>query len=115
VELDELPAQRQPKARPFRLPVRGADLTELLEHRVVVFGGDADARVRHRDLCRPVCEARAHGDPAALRRELRFRIGFHLGDVIEKADGTVASARSRTASGRLGDVAWTLTEATGSG
>jgi len=48
-------------------------------------------------------------------RRMRFRIGFHLGDVIEKADGTVASARSRTASGRLGDVAWTLTEATGSG
>ena len=48
-------------------------------------------------------------------RRMRFRIGLHLGDVIEKADGTVASARSRTASGRLGDVAWTLTEATGSG
>ncbi|HUU35318.1 MAG TPA: adenylate/guanylate cyclase domain-containing protein, partial [Vicinamibacterales bacterium] len=32
-------------------------------------------------------EGHAHGLPEAQR--LRFRIGLHLGDVIEKADGTV--------------------------
>src|SRR5687768_12817385 len=34
MELDELPAQRQPETRPFRFPVRRADLPEFLEHRV---------------------------------------------------------------------------------
>src|SRR5947207_2818612 len=70
MQLDKFPAQRQPEARPFRLLVRGPHLTEFLEHRVVILRRDADARVRYRDLRRPVHYACSHLNPPALRREL---------------------------------------------
>ena len=34
-------------------------------------------------------QLKASGEPIAEDRRMRFRIGIHLGDVIEKADGTV--------------------------
>jgi len=98
--------------RSFRLPLRGADLTELLEQRLLILRRDPDARVRHRDLCRPVRQARAHADPAALGRELhgvreqvqqdlfhlalvRMDLAHSLVDVALQRDGRGVGARER--------------------
>jgi hypothetical protein len=53
--------------------VGGADLAELLEHRVMVLWRDADARVRHRDLRGPVevLRRRSNGRPGRQRVDSR--------------------------------------------
>ncbi len=50
MELDELPGQGQPEPGAFRFPLRGAHLPKLLEHRLLIRGRDADARIRYGDL-----------------------------------------------------------------
>jgi hypothetical protein len=50
VQLDELARDREAEARCPRSCATGADLAELLEHRLLVLGRDAHAGVAHRDL-----------------------------------------------------------------
>ena len=50
MELDELSTEGEAEAGSLRPVLGGADLPEFLEHRVVVLGRDADARVRDGDL-----------------------------------------------------------------
>src|SRR5262245_35334038 len=50
MQLGKLATERQAEARTFHLLRGAADLTELLEHRGLILGGDPDACVRHRDL-----------------------------------------------------------------
>ena len=67
--LDQPPGQRQPQAGAGVVPVGVADLLELLEHPVMVVGGDADAGVGDGDRH----DGAAGGgdrDPAALGGEL---------------------------------------------
>src|SRR4029453_9170545 len=70
VELDELPAQRETEPCPFRLLLGGPDLAELLEHRRLIFGRDADPRVGDRHLDGSVAQHSSDCDPSALGREL---------------------------------------------
>src|SRR5919197_5925198 len=49
VELYELPAEGQPQPRALCLPLCSAHLPELLEHRLLVLGRDADSGVGDRD------------------------------------------------------------------
>src|SRR5919106_6235792 len=70
VELHELPTKGEPQTSPLVLGRAGADLAKLLEDRILVLGGDADAGIADRDLDRAVCRHRPNVDPAARRREL---------------------------------------------
>ena len=45
--LDEASAQGQPQAGALHLLVRSPDLAELLKHRLLILGGDADPSVGH--------------------------------------------------------------------
>src|SRR2546427_13135521 len=47
VQLDELPTEGQPQPRSFLLRRAGPDLTELLEHGLLVLWRDADPGVAH--------------------------------------------------------------------
>src|SRR5438552_311955 len=74
VKLDELPGEGQPEPGAFGLLVRGADLTELLEDRLLIPGGNAGPRVRHGDLGNTVMHPSADVNSAPLRGELQ-RVG----------------------------------------
>src|SRR5204863_8309238 len=71
VQLDEPPREREtePRALVFLRRV-GADLAELLEHRFLVLGRDADAAVGDADLDHVALQHRADAYTTALRREL---------------------------------------------
>src|SRR5262245_37095301 len=71
MQLNELPGQGQPKAGPLDLLVRRADLPELLEDRLLVFGRDAHAGVGDGDLGHAVVHRDAHVDPTAFWGELQ--------------------------------------------
>src|SRR5215471_9364113 len=74
VQLDELPTQSQSESSALHLLVCRPHLPELLEDRLLILEGDADAGIADRDLDEPV---RWHGpdlDPPTCRRELD-RIG----------------------------------------
>src|SRR5437870_2326797 len=47
MEFDELPAQSEPQPRPLRLLLRRPDLTELLEHGLLILWRNADTGVAH--------------------------------------------------------------------
>src|SRR5262249_39126454 len=70
VELHELTTQREHDLRALDLLRRRPHLTELLEHRFLVLGGDADSGVADQDLHVSIPWRRAHVDPPAFRREL---------------------------------------------
>src|SRR5262245_33907870 len=70
VQLDELPTQGQSQPGAFHLLVRRPHLSELLEHRLLIFWGNADAGIADRDLYEPVLWHGCDHDPATLRREL---------------------------------------------
>ena len=74
MELNELPAQRQPQASPLGLLVGVTDLAELFEHELLVFGSDADPRIGHGYDCLRVHHPGTHGNPSAFRRDLH-RVG----------------------------------------
>src|SRR4029450_3050872 len=50
VQLDELPTERQPEPRALYLFVPPPPLPKLLEHRLLVFRGDADAGIADCDF-----------------------------------------------------------------
>src|SRR5215475_4539030 len=64
VQFDELARQRQPEAGPLDLLRRRPHLPELLEHRLLILGGDAYSRVSHGDLSHPVLKSGPDVDPA---------------------------------------------------
>src|SRR5262249_59717290 len=69
VQLHELAREREAEAGTLvLLGVIGAHLPELLEHRVEVLLGDADARIGHRDLDVTAQALRADLHPPAVRR-----------------------------------------------
>src|SRR4029077_20741985 len=70
VELDELSAERKTEPRAFCLPVGLTDLTELLEHELMVLGRDADPAVSDGDRNMTVRDPGADGDSPAFRSEL---------------------------------------------
>src|SRR2546427_1258887 len=70
VQLDEPAAKGHPESRPLLSRRAGSDLTELLEHRVLVLRRDADPGIADRHFDRPVHRRCPHLDPAALWREL---------------------------------------------
>src|SRR6266404_6461285 len=70
VERDELPGQGESEPGALDGAARGAHLAELLEHRLVVLGRDADPGVGDRDLDRVVPERGPHVDAPAFRGEL---------------------------------------------
>src|SRR5262249_43620169 len=74
VQLDELPTQSQPQPRALHLLVRRPHLPELLEHRLLILWGDANAGVADGDLDEPVLWRGRDLDPPTLRGELD-RIG----------------------------------------
>src|SRR5688500_3261377 len=86
VQLDEAPREGEAQPRPLRLAsVVAPDLLELLEHRGVVLGCDADAGVLHRDRHMVRIELRADLDAAAVRCEFH-RIGQQIDhDLLELA------------------------------
>src|SRR5262245_17323890 len=71
MELDELPGEGYSEPCALHLLRCHPDLPELLEHRLLVFRGDAHPGVRHRDLRHAVHDAGADLDPAALGGELQ--------------------------------------------
>src|SRR5580700_10621798 len=86
MELDELSRQRESEAGTFLfLGIVAAYLAELLKHRRLVLRRDADARITHRDDELIRVAARAHVDPAAVRREFD-RVGQQVDqDLLEFA------------------------------
>src|SRR4029453_7887838 len=70
VQLDELPAEGQSQPCALYLLVRRPHLAELLEHRLLILGCDADASVADRPLHEAILRHGRDVDPAALRREL---------------------------------------------
>src|SRR5262245_59211730 len=70
VQLDELPTQGQPQPRALHLLVRCPDLPELLEHRLLILRGDADAGIADGDFDQSVLCYSYDLDPSAFRREL---------------------------------------------
>src|SRR5712691_645771 len=84
VELDELAREREPEPRALDLLVRRPHLPELLEHRLLILGGDADTSVLHGHQGVPVAHAGADVDAAALGGELqgvRQEVEEHLLDL----------------------------------
>src|SRR6202171_62787 len=71
VEPDELPRQGQPEPGAFGFLVRGAPLPELLEHRFLIRGRDANAGVRDGHLCHMIVQNGAHVDLSPFGRELQ--------------------------------------------
>src|SRR5262249_1870339 len=74
VQLDELATQGQPQPSAFHLLVCRPHLPELLEHRLLILWGDADAGVVDGDLDEPVLWRGRDLDPPTLGGELD-RIG----------------------------------------
>jgi hypothetical protein len=70
VELDELPAQREPEPSALHLLVRRPDLPELLEHRLLILRRDPDACIADGDFSQAVLWRRSHLDTPALGSEL---------------------------------------------
>src|SRR5215831_21410463 len=71
VQLHEPARQREAEPRAFLLPrVVASDLPEFLENRPLVFRGDADAGVGHRDFDGRCIHVRVYGDAPAVRGEL---------------------------------------------
>src|SRR5215831_10379336 len=70
VEFHKLPAQGQPQPRALHLLRCRPHLAELLEHLLLILGGDADSRVADRDLHESILWRCADVDPPTLRREL---------------------------------------------
>src|SRR5262245_62852837 len=79
VQLDELPAERQPQPSTLGLLVRSADLPEFLEDRLLVLGRNPDPRIGHRDLDRVLQWPSLDIDAAAIGRELD-RVGEQVQD-----------------------------------
>src|SRR5262245_39625528 len=70
VKLNELPAESQAQPGTLRLLVRSAHLPELFEDCFLILRRDADPRIRHRDLNRPLTGPSRDLDATALGREL---------------------------------------------
>src|SRR5262245_31010213 len=70
VQLDELSGERQPEPGALDLLRGGTHLPELLEDRLVILGGDTDARVDDRDLDDGALDGGSYVDLTTLRREL---------------------------------------------
>jgi hypothetical protein len=71
VEFDELSGERQPQPCAFDLLVGRPHLSELLEDRLLILGGDADSGIRDSDLRRTVLEVGGDVDPASLGGEFQ--------------------------------------------
>src|SRR4051794_23644084 len=71
VKFDEFARDRETKSGAFHLPRRRSDLTEFLEHRLLIFGGNSHSGVDNGDLCRAVVNNGPDIDSPALRRELQ--------------------------------------------
>src|SRR4029453_4016133 len=67
VQFDELPAQGQSQSRALDLLVRRPHLTELLEHRLLILRGDADASIADGDFNQAVLWRRSHPAPPPFR------------------------------------------------
>src|SRR5205807_3598643 len=70
VELDELPAEGQPKARSLRFLLRRPHLAELFEDLLLIVRRDADPGVADGDLHKSILWHRANVDTPSLRGEL---------------------------------------------
>src|SRR5215510_7729040 len=70
VQLDELPAQGEPEPGALYLLVSRPHLTELLEHRLLILGGDADAGIADGDFDQSVLCYSYDLDASAFGREL---------------------------------------------
>src|SRR5262245_45924113 len=84
VQLDELPTEGQPQPRALHLLVRRSHLPELLEHRLLIFRGNADTGVPDGDLHEPVPWHSADFNPPTLGRELdriRQQVQHDLSDL----------------------------------
>src|SRR5262244_3743523 len=71
VEFDELPRECEPEPRALHLLVRGPHLPELLEDRLLIFGGNADSGIRDGNLCRTVLQVGGDIDPPSLGGEFQ--------------------------------------------
>src|SRR5436190_846473 len=78
MQFDEPARQREAQSRAFLLArVLAAHLAELLEHRLMIGGGDADAGVLDGDFDVVAGDPRANVDTPAIRRELD-RVGQQI-------------------------------------
>src|SRR5688572_33475004 len=86
MQLDEASRQGEAEPRSFGLAsVVAPDLLELLEHRGMVLGRNADAGVAHLNFHAPIERLCGNADLAAVRRELH-RVGQQVDhDLLELA------------------------------